>query len=391
MAQINGSFRGIPFGTYAHSIDGGRRAVTHEFPARDNPFTEDLGLRAKTLSLDLFVVGGDVSAQRDALQKALDAKGPGVLVHPYFGSLTVQVASYTLSESFDSMRLARFSVSFVQPGTLEFPSAMANVAATVAAASTAASLRAGANAAAIDVRKTAAAEALTLVVVDTVEAVKTSAKQAAKPKANPGLTVKSMSAFLRDANTIKGMLSNPDLMCFALADVIFRVSGLGMTGLEAFGAYLRLFNEAARLFGVTYPLTESGATMATNLALLRDATYVAVVGSAAANAVDADYGTYAEAISTREALAGMFDASAAVISDDALFGYLQDLRAQSLPQIPSPDQLLPSVVNVRVPDQMPSLVLAHDLMSGSGDENSLINLNGVRNPWFGPTQVLVLR
>ena len=398
--QLKGSFRGVPFGLLAHSMESGRRTVTHEFPSRDNPYVEDLGLRARSFSLDLFVLGDD-SAARDALQKALEQKGPGVLVHPYLGTFKVQVGSFTLSESYDAQRLAKFTVGFLQPGTLEFPTTAVNASATVSAASTAASLRAGANASAIDTRHSAATVALTSLVSSVASSVQTSAKRAALPStgasnADKATSIQLMSPYVRDTGNLPSMVATPDLMSYAFADVVFRLSGLGMTSLQAFYAYQRLHGDTKPMFaGLNFPATAIGATMASNASLFQDVVLVAIVGSAAASAVDADFTTLDQALAVRDALAAMFDDAMSVVTDDTLFGYLQDLRAGSLTQIPNPDQALPNVVKVTVSAAAPSLVLAHDLMSGSADEQTIIDLNGAGNPWFVPSlpaqPVLILK
>jgi prophage DNA circulation protein len=396
-----GSFRGVRFGLSSYSLESGRRTVTHEFPEHDNPYTEDLGLKARTFQLDLFVLGSDVQAQRNALRAALEQKGPGTLVLPHLGALTVQVSTFTLSESYDSQRLASFSVSFIQPGKLEFPTAATNAGGAVSAGSTNASLRAGTNALNIDVLSAPASAAMVSLVQSSVSLVQTSAKRAALPNSF-GLAsdtvdaIQAMSLYINDSNALPGLVSTPDVMSYGFADIVFRLGGLGMTPLQAFTAYQRLLGDSANLFaGLNFPATVIGAVMAANASLFQDVVYAAIMGSAASAAVDADYQTFDQAVQTRQLLAAMFDVAFGKVLDETLFGYLQDLRAQSLPQIPDPTLSLPNVVSVRVPAQLPSLVLAHDLMNGSKDEQTIIDLNGGRNPWFIPNApgaaVLVLR
>ncbi len=397
---LKGSFRGVAFGLPSHSMSGGRRVALHEFSGKDNPYAEDLGLKSRTFSLDLFVIGDDFTG-RNALIAALEQKGPGVLLHPYLGRVTLQVGEYSLSESYDSQRVAKFAVTFIQPGKLEFPAAVTSASATVSSASTAASLQAASNAIAINTSQNRASASLGSVVASTAALVQTQAKRAALPSGLNSNTataqaIQLMSAYTSDSNALTGLITTPDLLCYSTADVVFRLSSLGMTSLQAFFAYQRLLGDAAALFaGLHFPATAIGVTMAANASLYQDAVYTAVVGSAASSAVDADFSTYDEAIAVRTALSEMFDVAMNQVTESTLFGYLQDLRAQSLTAIPSPDQALPNVVSVKVASPLPSLVLAHDLMSGSSDEQRLIDLNSARNPWFMPAatnaKVLFLR
>ena len=55
---LQASFRGVEFQTDGHTARAaGRRAVTHEYPGRDEPYTEDLGKRTKGYSIEAWVVG----------------------------------------------------------------------------------------------------------------------------------------------------------------------------------------------------------------------------------------------------------------------------------------------------------------------------------------------
>jgi prophage DNA circulation protein len=71
------------------SGQGGRRSVTHEFPLRDEPIIEDLGRAARTFTVQAFLLGPAYMDQRDALIRALEEPGPGSLVHPWYGEITV--------------------------------------------------------------------------------------------------------------------------------------------------------------------------------------------------------------------------------------------------------------------------------------------------------------
>jgi hypothetical protein len=75
---IGASFRGVPFFVGESERAGGRRAVGHEFPFRDDPFVRGPRPPAREFRIDGYVLGDDYLTQRDALLAALeDESGPG--------------------------------------------------------------------------------------------------------------------------------------------------------------------------------------------------------------------------------------------------------------------------------------------------------------------------
>lgn len=111
-----GSFRGADFRTEYHERSGGRRVVSHEFPGRDDPVTEDLGRAQRNFSIDCWVAGAEYRADRDALIDALEAFGPGLLVHPFHGSMNVNVLAYRQTEDTEEGGMCRFTIDFVESG-----------------------------------------------------------------------------------------------------------------------------------------------------------------------------------------------------------------------------------------------------------------------------------
>ena len=107
------SFRGVPFFVEGADQQGGRRQAVHEFPQRDDVFVEDLGLRPHEFRIDGYVLGADYMAARDALIQAANEAGPGTLVHPYRGSLTVSCLDWTMRESDREGGIAWVTLTFI--------------------------------------------------------------------------------------------------------------------------------------------------------------------------------------------------------------------------------------------------------------------------------------
>ena len=129
---LQGSFRGVPFLFTSHNSSLGRRTQLHEYPGRDDPYVEDLGLKAGVWNLNVFVIGANYNTARDALIAAFNKAGPGDFIHPYLGMKLAVVTNSELMESSDGLGMARFSVTFTQSSQPKYPSAAADTQAAVA-------------------------------------------------------------------------------------------------------------------------------------------------------------------------------------------------------------------------------------------------------------------
>lgn len=128
------SFRGVAFEVESHSESGGRRIELHEYPLRDTPYAEDLGKKAGKWQIEAFLISRKNSGyaeRRDKLREALNASGPGTLIHPYLGELSVSVDGYSLKETTREGGYCTFSISFVEAGQPVEPDVEKDTAANV--------------------------------------------------------------------------------------------------------------------------------------------------------------------------------------------------------------------------------------------------------------------
>jgi hypothetical protein len=110
------SFKGVPFYFEADKETGGRGLVIHEFPNRDDPFIEDLGEAPRFYSGSAYVHGDNVDALANALKTALASRGPGTLVVPYFGPVTVHCQEFERSNEREKLGYIAFEAKFVRAG-----------------------------------------------------------------------------------------------------------------------------------------------------------------------------------------------------------------------------------------------------------------------------------
>lgn len=125
------SYRGLPFAVLGGESRFGRRVEAHEYPMRDKPYVEDLGRSIRRINVVGFLVenslvygGGSVIAQRLAMIGAAETAGPGTLVHPTLGELTVSIpeGGLVVTERWDAGRYFELGFSFIDSGERIFPS-----------------------------------------------------------------------------------------------------------------------------------------------------------------------------------------------------------------------------------------------------------------------------
>lgn len=120
-------FRGVEFGVTDAEGEGGRRTVLHEFPQRDLPYVEDMGLATAKFSIQAFVLGADYMDKRDKLKAALEKPGVGTLVHPWMGELQVaQSGPYKIHETAQDGGMAVFALQFVRSDAPSSPTGTVN-------------------------------------------------------------------------------------------------------------------------------------------------------------------------------------------------------------------------------------------------------------------------
>lgn len=110
------SFRGAPFEVLRTRDHAERAVAVHEYPYRDGGEVEDLGRKARQISLTAVFWGPTHEAALDRLVAALDQAGPGELVHPVFGPVQVQAVSWDIPQEAERPDYAEVALEFVAAG-----------------------------------------------------------------------------------------------------------------------------------------------------------------------------------------------------------------------------------------------------------------------------------
>lgn len=126
-------FDGKVFHVDSGARDSGRRIVVHEFPKKEDPYSEDMGKKAVTFAVrgycivypheagsPNFLYRRDYRLARDALQARLETGGPGVLQLPTLAPMKVKCQRYRLTEEDKLGGYCVFDMQFVEAGVQPF-------------------------------------------------------------------------------------------------------------------------------------------------------------------------------------------------------------------------------------------------------------------------------
>lgn len=377
-----GRFRDAAFFIESDDAAIGRRTVLHEYPLRDVPYVEDLGRRAREFSIECFVLGPDYMTARDALIAALEAPGPGTLVHPYLGTMRVAVLSARKRESTAEGGVARFSITFAEAGENLEPRAAPDTGAIVqgrAERATGAIKKVFDEVFSVEKKPQYVTDAAIGVVNDALKAIDGLGKQF------PGLPVE-LTRFTDDIARVTGALATlvrlPASLSASLLSLIAGYAGVATSPLDALKGLRKLFD-----YGATAPAvpatTPSRLAQRANqeavIALTRRAALVEAVRASAA----IDFASYQDAAAVRDELADRLDAQMET-ADDEVYDVLLDLRGAMVEDINARGATLARVIDVTPRTTLPALVLAHQLYGDAAREAEIVARNRIRHPGFVP-------
>lgn len=353
------SFRGVPFEVRRVDRPTGRRLSVEEFPERDDPGHQDLGVnRLGAIRIDGFVYGPDYMAARNALMDALETKGPGELVDPYYGRLWVSVGACEISESHDRGGVAEFRMEFFRRAEIERQVWREPVAAGAIAAASAAEATATDAATAADAALTGPRRAPTLAKILTdFTAIVTSLGRDIDEVIPPGsgTTVADLATAL--AETIQTF------------DDATRISGHVLAGLsaslpETVSSLLLAYERMIRLVG------------------LRRATEIGTLAEyESADDAEAAQDRIVEAARAIEEVAGQ---------PPEVLAELLTLRTVTVAVMTAQITTLPRLREIDIIEPTPAVVLAMDLYGDPDRAEEIVRRNAIANPGFvrGPITVL---
>ena len=93
------SYRGVTFDVQSVEDRGEKALCVHEYPYRSGAEVEDLGRKPRVIPVTAIFWGVAYESRIKALVAAFEEAGPGELIHPVFGSLTVAVRRWQIQHS----------------------------------------------------------------------------------------------------------------------------------------------------------------------------------------------------------------------------------------------------------------------------------------------------
>lgn len=389
------SFRGVEFKVAGHDADFGRRQVTHEYPQRDEPYTEDLGRKARTFSVDGYLVGADYHLDRDKLVKACEVAGVGELVHPYLGSMDVVCTGLKLRETSAEGRMCQVTLTFTEAGKAQYPSSGNDAVRSITGAANGLKDAAGGSFLSKFLTK-----GFPSFVIDAAAArVGGLSGMLQNLPVNPLAEAQTVADFFL---RVRSLASEATALVGSPGDMLEQITGVLSSIGDVFGtrseSVFRLVrSEYSQPYVGTAQTPSRKQEMANHEAInsLVQHTVLAEQARVAVLKVDdvstlpgggtgtSGYATREEALAARDELADAIDVE---MEDPATsteaFQALTDLRAEVVRGIPSPDQRLPRVASVTLRATQPSLVLSYRLYEDASRGDEIVTRNRARHPGF---------
>jgi len=374
---VQGSFRGVTFKTESHEFGGGRRSQVHEFPSKERSRVEDLGRRIREFSFDCLVIGDDYFTQRDTLIEALEADGPGELIHPYLGKKLVQVDTFSMRETVADGRMARFTISFIETSEIVYPQSVEDQAQN-AIDNALATLTASKNffEQTFDIINqtatviTDASEKLNAF-ADFMEA---SVKKFTEPIANLTYAIRNFKADLAALMRLPGELA--DRIQSIFSDLFDALD----TSPDIRDKVLGFFENYGEDFVVIIANTPSRQKIQGNADAIVGLVKTSAFAKRAEGAIDIQFVSNRAAVEKRDEIFDQLEVQAEAATDDELFQAIKDLQGSITLALPPSG--LGEIVTFTPMKTLPALVVAYDLFEDLDKETEIIDQNKISHPGF---------
>ncbi|WP_421793977.1 DNA circularization protein [Hydrocarboniphaga effusa] len=385
--MLPASFRGVPFSVeYTEDVFGRRAAVT-PFPMSDQADVKDMGGQAKSYRFAAYVLGDDYMAQRDALRDALNAAGPGRLVHPYYGEIDVQIAQASCLETVREAGMCRFSIECYLAGQ-----ARANPRVSVDTR-----VRVELSAEQLDavIAETAGvqidvSESPNFVLEDATRIVELAAQRVSDLSRQilsaPDAAGELARALYGLAGSAGTLILTPAVLAGEIASALRLVVAAAETPRAAFELLMELtgFRDDEPAAPSTTPNRQRQAENQVGLVqLVRQVAY----SQACVASAQMEYSSYDDARDVRDRLMSVADELTEADIDDAVYSALTGLRAVVAQDIGTRGADLARLVKLQLFDSVPALTLAWSLYGDATRADELVTRNALRDPFFVPAGV----
>lgn len=394
------SYKGVPFYFEADKETGGRDNVKHQFPNRDDPFIEDMGESLRTYSGSAYVHGDNADGLASALIAVLAARGPGPLVVPYFGPVTVHCEKFERTTQLDKLGYVAFEVEFVRAGAataLVSVAQLQNVAFgaadTMASAITTLFPRTVTAQNEPDFVRTAATSTLAnaAAMIDVLRQSYPVAPTASAAIRDAVSTIIASAPATIDYATVPGAAA-----AIAAADLIATVRALGdaLPAASAERAMIELATAYAPDSIAAAPyLSPTGRRAANNAAATARMVRLAALTAYAEAVLRRTFAARPDGVTARGEVAERFEnelLDTTGADNAALYLAIEDLRGKVIAWLTRTINDLAPVITVESAIVRPSIALAWMLYGDPLRADELVARNGVRHPSFMPRTIVAL-
>lgn len=108
------SYEGAIFEVTNTSDQGSKTVAVHQRPYMDGAELEDMGNAPDSIDVRAILRGPAYESALNVLIKALSKKGPGELVHPIFGAITVMPMQWSIDHEADLVDACALSIRFMR-------------------------------------------------------------------------------------------------------------------------------------------------------------------------------------------------------------------------------------------------------------------------------------
>ena len=374
-----GSFRGVEFFTESHEFSGGRRRVNHEFPQRNENTSEDLGLKTRTFSIEMYVLSDDYFPQRDALLRALEVEGPGELIHPYLGRKIVQTGGFSLRETKSESRIARFSVDFTEQGEQKFPTSEEDdIERTLGNAQVVQD-----NSKNLFDTIFSVANQPAYVVQSAADGIQNISNFMQKSVAKVTEPVSNLAFAISDLRAnAESLAKKPEQLSQQIKDT-FDLLFSEFEGAERDGQKIAAnFKDFDSEFDTITGTTNSRLKQKQNQDAIINIAKQQAFANEAKNLTQIEYNSVDEAVTLRDNLIENLNLEIDSLDDDNLFQSIQDLKSSLVGAIPPVNTS--ELTTFKPADSIPALVIAYELYEDLDREEEIINQNKIVHPGFVP-------
>jgi prophage DNA circulation protein len=343
------SFRGVPFYLMEDSTATvGRRRANHEYAGRDQPFSEDLGRKQRVYSIVGGVDGDDFIEQANRLQDAFETAGPGKLVHPYLGELSVTVeATFTYQG-----RFASFQLTAEEAGTDNNP----------------------------------------VGVVDTRNEVIVKAGLAKQSSIDSFVDNFNVTGpeFVRELtlSSIESAIKNISVSAFSSVDnLAAEIQNPSLVANAIFNAVLGENNRLSALANFTNNLNAPASQTIARQRIAKNNTAAnqliaqAIVIEESRTLVDVNFETQSQALDKVNDVVNAID-TVSLTADDKVYRQLVEVRSAIQQDMQSRSPSLPQLQKIKLNQMVPVLVAAYRYTGSVANEQQIIDRNSVSHPGF---------